>query len=87
MDSQLRGVSGPQVRIPPVPGWEFGGNMSFSFLVYGTDGESLTFMYEDATGAQVIAALDQEVTIVKDELVGSYRVPLKLHASESHCKR
>lgn len=85
----VRGVSGPYYQpIPPVPGWNYGGLIPFSFLVYGTDGETFSFTYQDASGAQYTVvpepyANGPETTIsfVKDEDYGKYEFPLVLSAS------
>jgi len=76
---ELRGVTGPlSFKIPPLPGWQYGGETAFSFLVYGTDGESFTFTYQDASGAQSLVTSASAVTFAKDAALGSYEAPMEL---------
>jgi len=77
---QLRGVaSAMSAPIPPVPGWAYAGQYAFSTLVYGENGDEITFVYQDDSGTQFSAS--QTLTFVADGDAGSYQFPIELTVS------
>lgn len=80
----IRGVTAEyHIPIPDVPGWDYGGITPFTFLVYGDEGDEITFTFQDSSNAlfSVVPDPAQTITFLKDSDAGEYQFPLMLTGS------